>query len=277
MHAMRWFICRTALVGVLVCSGFGLAGQTGLTVLAAPLAQFTPFPTPTPGPDGRIVYIVQANDSWWRIAAIFNIDLNELYRLNDATSETILAEGEEVLLGFGGPSDVSPTLGPSPTPTSSEPTPTPQPGSGTLCVILYNDANGDSRRQEEEPAIPDGAISITDRDGDVSLNEVTTGGFDPLCFPDLPQGEYNISVAVPEGYNPTTALNYALVVEPGAQTFLDFGAQPGSAALPEAAAAGGGSRSLLLGILGGVLLLGGIGLGVYAGLLSRTRGRVEPG
>jgi len=274
---MNRYINRFSLAGVLIAFCLGLALQTGMAVLAAPQAQFTPFPTPTPGPDGRIVDIVQANDSWWRIAAIFNIDLHELYRLNDATSETILAEGEEVLLGFGGPSDISPTLGPSPTPTSSLPTPTPQPGSGTLCVLLYNDANGDSRRQEEEPSIPEGAISITDRDGQVSLNEVTPGGTEPLCFPDLPQGEYNISVAVPEGYNATTALNYALVVEPGAQTFLDFGAQPGSAALPEAAESGGGSRSLLLGVLGGALLLGGIGLGVYAGILSRARGRVEQG
>ena len=91
---------------------------------AAPAAQFTPFPTPTPGTDGRIVYIVQANDSWWRIAAIYAIDLNALLGLNDATSETILLEGEEVLLGFGGPSEVTPTAGPSPTPGPILPTAT---------------------------------------------------------------------------------------------------------------------------------------------------------
>jgi hypothetical protein len=255
-----------------------LAAQASLFAQAAPPAQFTPFPTPTPGSDGRIVYIVQEGDSWWRIAAIYAIELNDLYQLNDATSETVLTEGKEVLLGFGGPSEVNPTLGPSPTPTSDLPTPTPQPGSGTLCVILYEDTNGDSMRQEDlEASIPGGAISVTDRAGETPLTETTAGGFDPMCFADLPQGDYNITVAVPDGYNPTTTLNYSLAVEPGAETHLTFGAQKSSAILPESAGTTGGSRSLMLGLAGGLLLLGGVGLAVYAGLLSRTRGRAEQG
>lgn len=239
---------------------------------AAPQAQFTPFPTPTPGPDGRIVYIAQANDSWWRIAAIFNIDLNELLQLNDASSETILTPGEEVLLGFGGPAEVSPTPGATATVAPQLPTATPQPGAGTLCIIVYEDVNGDSIRQEEEPSIPGGAISVSDREGNVSLTETTQAGFDPQCFQDLPQGEYNISVAVPEGYNPTTVMNYALVIEPGAETFLDFGAQASSTVLSENLPEGARSRSLLLGIAGGLLLLGGVGLAVYAALMGRERG-----
>lgn len=246
---------------------------TSLPVLAAPVAQFTPFPTPTPGTDGRILYIVQANDSWWRIAAIFAIDLNELLRLNDATSDTILVEGEEVLLGYGGPAEVIPTLGPSPTPTARLPTPTPQPGSGTLCVILFNDVNGDSIRQEEETSIPGGAISISDRSGEISLTETTTSGVDPYCFEELLQGDYNITVAVPDGYNPTTVLTYALVVDPGAETYLNFGAQLSSVGEDEASSSAGGNRSLLLGIGGGLLLLGGVGLGVYAVLMGRSRNR----
>jgi hypothetical protein len=240
---------------------------------AAPAAQFTPFPTPTPGTDGRIVYIVQANDSWWRIAAIYAIDLNALLGLNDATSETILLEGEEVLLGFGGPSEVTPTAGPSPTPGPILPTATALPGSGTLCVILYNDVNGDSIRQEEEVSIPDGAISVSDRSGEVNLTEPTGTGLEAFCFAELMQGEYTISVAVPEGYNPTTVLNYTLDLEPGTETYLDFGAHVSSAVEAEEAAEGSSSRSLVLGIAGGVLLLGGIGLAVYATLIGRTRTR----
>jgi len=257
--------------------GMGLVGlalmllSLSIPVMATPLAQFTPFPTPTPGTDGRILYIVQVNDSWWRIAAIYAIDLNELLRLNDATSETILLEGEVVLLGFGGPSEVTPTFGPSPTPEPRLPTPTPQPGSGTLCVILYNDINGDSLRQEEEPSIPDGAISVSDQSGEVSLTETTTSGMEPFCFDDLPQGEYNITVAVPEGYNSTTVLSYALVLDPGTETYLDFGAQISSAAVEEISSSGSSNRSLLLGIAGGLLLLGGIGLGIYAALMGRSR------
>jgi hypothetical protein len=214
---------------------------------------------------------VQANDSWWRIAAIYAIDLNELLRLNDATSETILVEGEDVLLGFGGPAEVTPTFGPSPTPEPRLPTPTPLPGSGTLCVILFNDVNGDSLRQEEEPSIPDGAISVSDRSGEESLTETTVSGFDAFCFEELMQGEYNVSVAVPDGYNPTTVLNYALVIDPGTETYLDFGAQPSSASADEISSPGSNNTSLFLGIAGVLLLLAGIGLGVYASLMGRTR------
>ena len=262
---IRFYLLGASLAGLalLLLSAY-LPGQ------AAPPAQFTPFPTPTPGTDGRILYIVQANDSWWRIAAIYAIDLNQLLNLNDATSETILLEGEEVLLGFGGPAEITPTFGPAPTTTSRLPTPTPQPGSGTLCVILYNDINGDSLRQEEEPSIPDGAISVSDIAGEVSLTETTTSGLEPYCFDELLQGEYNISVAVPDGYNATTVLSYALLVDPGTETILDFGAQISSVVIAETTSSGS-SRSLILGIAGGLLLLGGIGLVIYAALLGRTR------
>ncbi len=36
-------------------------------VTAAPPLQATDFATPTPGPDGKIIYIVQPGDSLWRI------------------------------------------------------------------------------------------------------------------------------------------------------------------------------------------------------------------
>ncbi len=261
----------------LACLGlavlFGLMLVATVPVLAAPQAQFTPFPTPTPGPDGRIIYIVQPNDSWWLIAARFNLKPEQLYKLNDATSETILNVGKEILLGFGGPAEVTPTSGPTPTSAPLLPTPTPRPGSGTLCVIVYNDSNGDALRQEEEMSIPEGAISVTNRAGDVSLTQTTSSGLDPYCFEDLPEGEYNVSVAVPDGYNPTTVLNYALLVEPGSETYLDFGAQLSSAALAEQPETTGSSRSLLFGIVGALLLIAGIGLGVYAGWMGKVKNR----
>lgn len=268
MHKRLWKI---------IAFGLGMASMAALllnlswSALAAPPAQFTPFPTPTPGPDGRIVYVIQENDSWWRIAAIYNIDLDQLLDVNAATRDTVLVPGNEILLGFGGPSEVTPTSGPIPTPAPRLPTPSPQPGSGSLCVLVYNDQNGDAIRQEDEVSIPGAAISLTDRSGQISITENTAGGLDPTCFTDLPEGEYNVSVAVPDGYNPTTLLNYALVIDPGAETYLDFGAQVSSQATMDEPSQAGGGGSLLLGIAGGLLLLGGVGLGVFAGLLSRSR------
>lgn len=272
MRVMQKCFWKIFTVGVSAAGLAVLLLSLAWSAQAAPPAQFTPFPTPTPGPDGRIVYVIQENDSWWRIAAIYNIDLNQLLDVNAATRDTVLVPGNEILLGFGGPSEVTPTLGPSPTPLPQRPTPSPQPGSGSLCVLVYHDQNGDSIRQEDEASIPGAAISITDRSGQVSLTETTVAGLDPTCFTDFTQGEYNISVAVPDGFNPTTLLNYALVIDPGAETYLDFGAQVGSqASVAEPSQASGGGSSLMLGLAGGLLLLGGIGLGIFAGLLSRSR------
>lgn len=263
------------LLSLLLLVTFILLAYTILatSVLAAPLRQVAVYPTPTPGPDGRIIYIVQANDSWWRIAAIYSIDLDQLYSLNNATADTVLREGQEVILGFGGPEETMPTEGPSPTPEPLLPTSTPQPGSGTLCILLYHDRSGDSVRQTDEPSIPGGAISVSDRSGEVSLTDTTVTGMDPVCFEELPEGNYTVSVAIPEGYNPTTVMNYTVELGAGSEITVDFGAQPSSQSLAEDLQPGGSNRSPLLGILGALLLLGGVGLGVFATRLIRTGNR----
>lgn len=266
---------------ILVC----LIATTTLSVSTPAVfaAQLTVFPTPTPGPDGRILYIVQENDTLWRIAAITGITVEQLRDLNNLGEEGIVRPGDVLLIGLAGPEDVSPTLGPAPTSVPQEPTSTAEPGWGNLCVILYNDKNGDSMRQEEEPSIPLGQINVSNRSGSISYTAETPSGGNASdaetaeekgysCFDELPEGTYIVSVAIPEGYNPTTILNRTLDLNAGDETFLSFGAQANSetqtesALIPESP-----RRSPLLGILGAVLLLIGIGLGIYAGLLRRTK------
>jgi len=87
---------------------------------------------------------------------------------------------------------------------------------------------------------------------------------DPVCE-EVPEGDYNISMAIPSGYNATTSLNLpSIKVQAGDLAILEFGAQASSAPQPtpagESAASGSG---LILAILGGLLILTGIGLGVY--------------
>jgi hypothetical protein len=129
---------------VLAATLAGLAGPG----LAAPAPQLTPFPTPTPGPDGRIVYVVQPGDTLWRVSAITGVSLDELRTLNNLGTDEVIVEGQQLLLGLAGPAEATAApAGPSPTPQPTGPTPTPLPGSGTLCVMVYNDLNGDSMRQ----------------------------------------------------------------------------------------------------------------------------------
>jgi hypothetical protein len=236
--------------------------------LAAPAKQI-PIYTPTPLPDGRIIYIVQAGDTLLSISLKTGVPEDEIRKLNNISGDLIV-EGQKLLLGLAGPAQETSTPGPSPTPTTVLPTPTAKPGSGDLCILLFNDYNGDSIRQESEPSIPNGAISLTNRSGTVSKTAKTATGTDPYCFEKVPEGDYNISVAVPEGYNPTTVMNYAVQLKAGDQTYLDFGAQVNSATMEEAPVPTGSGRSPLLGILGGVLLLAGAGLAIFAGRLLKS-------
>jgi hypothetical protein len=91
------------------------------------------------------------------------------------------------------------------------------------------------------------------------------------CALELEQGVYNISVAVPDGYNATTAMDHLQDLEAGFQTFLDFGAQPNSETAAEAPIIpeGGEGRSPLLAIIGIGLLVVGIGLGIAAFVMRK--------
>ncbi len=238
---------------------------------AAPLYQI-PIYTPTPGPDGRIIYIVKANDTLLGIALTFGITVDELRELNNLSGDTIF-EGQQILLGLAGPAEFTPTPGPTLTPTTVLPTPTPRPGIATLCILLYNDINGDSLRQESEESIPDGVLSFSNRTGSVSESLKSPAGEEPLCFENLPEGSYSISVAVPEGYNETTETDYQLSLKAGDETYINFGAQANSQTLAEAPAlpAPEGGRSPILGILGGLFLLAGVGVAIFAGRLLRSK------
>lgn len=238
--------------------------------LAAPILQLTPFPTPTPGTDGRILYKVQPGDSLLRISLIAGVPLDELRGLNNLTGDNIVV-GQELLLGLGGPSEVTPTPGPSPTPTELVPTPTPLPGSGIICVLLYDDRNGDAIRQEEEPSVPGGAISVSNRSGTFSESIETAAGTEPHCFTELEEGEYTITVAIPDNFNPTTATSYVLDLRTGDETYLGFGAQRNSLSEVDALTPEGRSRSPLLGILGGLALLAGLGLALFGTRLLKGR------
>ena len=263
----RRLLIGSLLVSALVIAGLILASARSVT--AAPARQI-PIYTPTPGPDGRILYTVKANDTLLSISLLTGVSVEDLRKLNNLNGD-IIKEGQVLLLGISGPAEVTFTPGPSPTPTALLPTPSPKPGSGNLCVMLYADLNGDAIRQDDELGIPGGAISISNRSGDFSKTATTLSGEDPYCFEGIPEGDYNVSVAAPEGFNATTANNFALHLNAGDESYLGFGAQANSETLAEAPLPSEGGRSPMLGILGGALLVAGLGLGIFGRRLLKGR------
>jgi hypothetical protein len=257
-----------------------------LPAKASPSAQVQ-FPSPTPGPDGRIIYVVQAGDSCFRIEALYGISVDQLRGLNPQLDENCtLIVGDELMLGIGGPAALSPTPGPSPTPEPPTATPAPPTGTTEICVLLYYDVNGDALRQETEVGIAGGAVSVGNSAGTFSETKSTVSEIDPdtlepvqTCFTDVPEGEYNVSVAVPDNYNPTMELSNTFSIKAGDRAFVDFGAQSQTETLAETAPENGGNSrtSPIFGILGGLLLLGGLGLGWYAFQQRKPASKLKSG
>jgi LysM repeat protein len=246
-----------------------LLASVSLTAQASGQIQLPQLFTPTPGADGTIIYTVQEGDSCYRIEALTGVPVAQLRALNRLDENCTLTPGQALKIGVGGPSaGATPTAGTDVTATPAQPSPTPSLGEAVLCVLLYDDVNGDALRQDTETVIPNGAISVIGTSGQYSKTTETSTGIDPVCdtatlFEKVIQGTYNLSVAAPEGYNPTTQLNYTLDIKPGEIIFVAFGAQKGGEAKPEEPVNQPGSNNWL-GIAGGILLLTGAVLGIYA-------------
>lgn len=277
----RNFFLSVSLFAV-VLAVFGLT----LPAQASPQPQLPQYATPTPGPDGRIIYIVQPGDNCTTISLKAGLTLDQLYGQNPQLNPDCsnLIAGMQLLLGMGGPAAFTPTPGPSPTPTPLTPTTTPFAGTTELCILLFEDVNGDALRQESEFGLTGGQVSVTDINGAYSKTEGTIDTIDPdteepvrTCFKDVPEGTFNISMAIPDGYNPTTEIDYRLEVRAGDRAFVDFGAQSQSEQVAPVENPSDRGNSPWMGILGALFLLGGLVLGWYALRLRKPSGKFGGG
>jgi hypothetical protein len=255
------FLCLTVFVLLFLGIALPLRGAS-----AAPHIQFM---TATPGPDGRILYIVVEGDNCGQVALLHGITETQLRQLNPhLNQDCTLTVGQQLVVGLV---SKEPTAGPAPTLPLPTITATPVSGTTEVCVLLFNDMNGDTLRQDTELGIEGGAVSLTNLNGSYSQTQNTSSAVDPdtgepvhACFIDVPSGEYNISMAVPDEYNPTRSLNHTLTVKAGDRAEISFSAQSKTLTVSETTEPEKGSRSSLLGIFGFLLLLVGVGLGYYA-------------
>lgn len=253
----------------------GIIAGAARPAAAEPPMQVT-YQTPTAQPDGRVVYIVQEGDSCLRIQLLTGATVETLRTLNKLDQNCTITPNQELLLAVIVP---EPTFTPNPdiTATPPLPTPTPEKGSGSICVVLYNDINGNAVHEEVEVLMEGGAVSVTNRLGSVSETGLTSAVVEqPTCI-EVPEGEFTISMGIPSGYNATTLLSQVLDVKAGETAILEFGAQVSSnvAVSDPVSEAGAGAQpaaasNVLLAVLGGILILGGIALGGY---ILLTRGK----
>jgi len=238
---------------------------------ASPAGQLPQFATPTPGADGRIVYIVQAGQTCLQISLMAGVPVDIIRTLNQLDENCTLSENQPLILGIGGPAEATQANLPTATATISAPTPTPPAGNATICLLLYNDVNGDALRQDTENVIADGAISVSGVSGQLSQALSTQAGTEATCIKNIPQGTYTLSAAAPQGYYPTSQQSFTLEITAGETLYVDFGAQKSNAPAEVAAENGGGSG--LIGIIGAALVLAALGLGIYS---WRVYGRKPP-
>lgn len=240
------------------------------------------FVTNTPGPDGRIIYFVVEGDTCSGVALNHGITVPQLRQYNTRLDENCtLTPGQQLIVGLAAPV-AEPTSAIIPTPTLDV-TPTPFTGTTEVCILLFDDLNGDALRQATEFGIDGGAVSLTNLNGSYSQTQNTTSAVDPdllepirSCFTDVPPGRYNVSMAIPDGYNPTMSLSYTFDVKAGDRASVDFGAQSRTLTLDEPTETQtGGGRSSILGVFGLLLLLGGIGLGYYAYRSNQPKNRLK--
>lgn len=243
-------------------------------------AQDAPFNTATPDANGYIYHTVRENEYCYTIAELYNTSVERIISLNNLDLDCTIFVGRTLLVAIVTATAVPPTAEPVPAqptvppqeaqltqpPADFVPEPTAMLDTGKVCIILFHDVDGNGMRTDGENFLYGGEVSINDRTGTVSRVSTTVAGdpdtTKPMCFEQLPPGEYNISIAVPDGFNNTTATNHAITVVSGETITIDFGAQE---ATPEDMNMQGEARALspLLFILGGVILLSGLGLLFY--------------
>ena len=121
------------------------------------------------------------------------------------------------------PPSTPPTSTPRPTPTYTPwPTFTPTPVTGAICVVTFEDHNGNGVQDPADGRLSGALITVSDERGIVA--EYLTTGFDePYCFRGLPPGHYFVSEVNPGGYRSTTHDDWAVSVVGVAGVHVAFG------------------------------------------------------
>lgn len=127
---------------------------------------------------------------------------------------------------------IPPTSTPTPevTPTATllptlTPTFTPEPPkTGVICVNAFADNNSNGQRDPEEGYMAGVTFTIA-QNNQVVAQGVSTGTASPICFENIPPGQYTVAQVVPRNLEMTTAPSAQIDVSAGATISLEFGSR----------------------------------------------------
>ena len=151
--------------------------------------------------------------------------------------------------------------------------PAAQQGTGQICVLAFDDQNGNGVREADEPLLAGVGFTLADASG-VKGSYKSDGNSEPYCFGSLAPAQYTVQARATGGLEVTTVGQWAVPLSNGAQFDVMYGARKpeGDTAKPvtggttSAPTSGSGMTTLgriVLGVLGLVVLAG-------AGLLALT-------
>ena len=109
-----------------------------------------------------------------------------------------------------------------------------QPTSGSVCVLVYNDANNNKQRDSGESLVSSVNVDLMVQQTVIIGNHITDGQ-EPYCFNNLSPRQYAVSVSSP--YYVSTSPSIAIFsLNAGDKINKEFGVIPGTPPTPDSAA-----------------------------------------
>jgi hypothetical protein len=162
------------------------------------------------------------------------------------------------------------------TATPETPAAPPTPSIGQICILAFNDRNGDGQQDTDENLLAGVVFALSDASGPKD-SYTADGVSEPYCFANLQPGSYQVTMKPPTNYSATTPKTSVVALSGGEQD-VTFGARRGGPA-PASTRASGDAGTTASGVLGNVgkvvlivvavLVLIGLGFGGGFVLMSR--------
>lgn len=173
------------------------------------LEDVVPADTQAPRDDGSQYHVVQPGESLLKIAVAYGISPNQLRAQNGITSETIFV-GQELFISDGS------------APVEEEEVAEEPAEAGTLgqiCFTVFTDTNGDGQWGIGEPLVEGGLLALS---GVQSDSLTTTMAQSADCFANLPEGDYEVDIELPEGLELIGQATYAVSLGEGSEVAFNI-------------------------------------------------------